>query len=45
MSQIYNIGTPSGEGEIILDFNADGHLIGVEVLSASKLLRAEDLPT
>ncbi|MCB8045207.1 DUF2283 domain-containing protein [Microbacterium oxydans] len=34
---------PSRSGEIILDFDADGHLLGVEILQASKLLRSDDL--
>ncbi|MGK3949593.1 DUF2283 domain-containing protein [Microbacterium sp. K2] len=29
-------------GELILDFDRDGHLLGVEILGASALLRAED---
>ncbi|WOF21470.1 DUF2283 domain-containing protein [Microbacterium betulae] len=41
--QIAEIRNPSGTGEIILDFDRDGHLIGVEILEASRLLRAEDL--
>ncbi|NIG65543.1 DUF2283 domain-containing protein [Microbacterium sp. Be9] len=32
---------PRGEGEIILDFDAEGHLLGSEVLRASRLLRAK----
>ena len=36
---------PEGlSGEIILDFDRDGHLLGVEILGASTLLRAEDRP-
>ncbi|MEV8264421.1 DUF2283 domain-containing protein [Microbacterium sp. NPDC077057] len=42
-AQVPEIRNPHGAGEIILDFDADGHLLGVEILQASKLLRAEDL--
>ncbi|WP_431807803.1 DUF2283 domain-containing protein [Microbacterium paraoxydans] len=35
---------PDGvRGEVILDFDADGHLLGVEILQASALLRPRDL--
>jgi uncharacterized protein YuzE len=34
---------PQGDGEIILDFDAQGHLVGIELLQASTLLRPEDL--
>ncbi|MCS3443269.1 DUF2283 domain-containing protein [Microbacterium phyllosphaerae] len=30
-------------GELILDFDRDGRLLGIEVLGASGLLRPEDL--
>nr|WP_201470733.1 DUF2283 domain-containing protein [Microbacterium hydrocarbonoxydans] len=30
-------------GELIVDFDRDGHLLGIEILGASMLLRAEDL--
>jgi uncharacterized protein YuzE len=43
-SQIAGIVGPNGEGELILDFDAEGRFIGVEVLNASRLLRPEDLP-
>jgi uncharacterized protein YuzE len=28
-----------GRGDIVLDFDADGHLLGVEVIGATELLR------
>lgn len=37
-SQSDFIPTPSGVGNVILDFDAGGRLIGVEVLSARELL-------
>ncbi|MCT1479382.1 DUF2283 domain-containing protein [Microbacterium sp. p3-SID336] len=43
VAQVSEIRNPHGVGEIILDFDADGHLVGVEVLQASKLLRSDDL--
>lgn len=30
-----------GRGEVVLDFDADGRLLGVEVLGASELLRPD----
>ena len=38
VSQSDLIRTPSGFGSVILDFAADGRLIGVEVLAARELL-------
>lgn len=40
--QIADIEGPAG-GEIILDFDADGHLLGVELLGARILLRPDVL--
>lgn len=37
--------TPSGEGSLIIDFDADGRLLGIEVLSASSVLPAALLQT
>lgn len=42
-AQVADIRDPRGEGEIILDFDSEGHLLGIEVLHASRLLRSEDL--
>ncbi|QNA91361.1 MULTISPECIES: DUF2283 domain-containing protein [unclassified Microbacterium] len=44
-AQVPEIRSPHGEGEIILDFDEAGHLIGIELLRASTLLRPEDLDT
>lgn len=41
--QVVEITNPQGRGEIILDFDKAGHLIGVEVLTASILLRPQAL--
>ena len=43
VEQVHGIADPKGFGEIILDFDADGHLIGVEILGARALLRPETL--
>lgn len=42
-AQASDIQNPHGDGEIILDFDSEGHLIGIELLNASQLLRPEDL--
>ncbi|GEC76047.1 MULTISPECIES: DUF2283 domain-containing protein [Microbacterium] len=42
-AQVADIRDPRGDGEIILDFDSEGYLLGIEVLHASRLLRAEDL--
>jgi len=36
--QIHSIATPGGKGELILDFNSNGELLGVEVLNAKDVL-------
>lgn len=41
--QIPEIYPPDGRGEIILDLDAEGYVIGVEILGASALLRPEVL--
>ncbi|WP_343320506.1 DUF2283 domain-containing protein (plasmid) [Arthrobacter sp. TMP15] len=41
--QLHSIQTPGGNGEIILDFDDAGHLLGVEVLFASSVLAPEVL--
>ncbi|MFJ4175768.1 DUF2283 domain-containing protein [Microbacterium sp. NPDC089696] len=43
VAQIPEIYPPGGRGEIILDFDTEGHVIGMEILSASALLRPEAL--
>ncbi|WP_204577190.1 DUF2283 domain-containing protein [Clavibacter michiganensis] len=37
---IHSIMTPGGRGEVALDFDADGRLLGIEVLHASAVLPA-----
>lgn len=38
------VALPEGiSGELLLDFDRDGHLLGVEILGASGLLRPEDV--
>jgi uncharacterized protein YuzE len=39
-STIHSIMTPGDGGEIALDFDADGRLLGIEVLHASAVLPA-----
>ncbi|MFT7767042.1 DUF2283 domain-containing protein [Clavibacter tessellarius] len=39
-TQIHSITTPGDRGEVALDFDADGRLLGVEVLHASAVLPA-----
>lgn len=41
--QLHSIQTPGGKGEIILDFDDTGYLLGVEVLFASSVLAPEVL--
>lgn len=41
VSTVNAIGVPNGAGEINLDFDAAGRLLGVEVLGASALLAPE----
>ncbi|MHA7270245.1 DUF2283 domain-containing protein [Arthrobacter sp. HLT1-20] len=41
--QLHSINTPGGNGEIILDFDDGGHLLGIEVLFASLVLSPEVL--
>ncbi|GAB2968374.1 DUF2283 domain-containing protein [Frigoribacterium salinisoli] len=36
--QIHSIETPGGKGEIILDFDMDGRLLGLELLNAREIL-------
>jgi len=39
-SQIHSLLTPGDRGEVALDFDADGRLLGIEVLRASAVLPA-----
>ncbi|ALD14441.1 DUF2283 domain-containing protein [Clavibacter capsici] len=41
--QIHSIATPGHKGEISLDFDSNGQLLGVEVLQAGDVLAAEVL--
>jgi uncharacterized protein YuzE len=39
-SQIHSLLTPGDRGEVVLDFDAEGRLLGIEVLNASAVLPA-----
>ncbi|MHA7294697.1 DUF2283 domain-containing protein [Arthrobacter sp. HLT1-21] len=39
-TQVHEIATPGGHGEIALDFDSQGRLLGVEVLGAGRVLPA-----
>ena len=39
-AQIHSLLTPGDRGEVALDFDADGRLLGIEVLHASAVLPA-----
>jgi uncharacterized protein YuzE len=41
--QVHSIATPGDKGEISLDFDSDGRLLGVEVLHAGDVLPPEVL--
>ncbi|WP_448856054.1 DUF2283 domain-containing protein [Corynebacterium camporealensis] len=41
--QVSLINTPNQHTQITLDFDSDGHLLGIEVLAASKGIRREIL--
>lgn len=43
VTQQHSITTPDPDGEIILDFDADGKLLGIEVLDAERVLRTDTL--
>ncbi|MFH6680998.1 DUF2283 domain-containing protein [Clavibacter michiganensis] len=43
VEQIHSIATPGRKGEISLDFDSNGQLLGVEVLQAGDVLAAEVL--
>ncbi len=41
--QLHSIETPGGKGEITLDFDRNGKLLGLEILRAEKVLHPEVL--
>ncbi|MEY2847676.1 MAG: hypothetical protein RI885_341 [Actinomycetota bacterium] len=43
--QLSGLTTPGGRGEIIIDFDADGQLLGVEILHADAVIRRALLDT
>lgn len=42
-TQLHSIGTPGQKGEIIIDFDAEGCILGLEILGAKDVLREETL--
>jgi uncharacterized protein YuzE len=40
-----NVTPPHGEGDVVLDFDKDGRLLGIEVIGARRTLRPETLKT
>ena len=42
-TQVHSIETPGQKGEIIIDFDAEGRILGLEVLGAKDVLRGETL--
>lgn len=42
-TQVHSIETPGRKGEIIIDFDAEGRIPGLEILGAKDVLRAETL--
>ncbi|WP_120519839.1 DUF2283 domain-containing protein [Arthrobacter celericrescens] len=42
-TQVHSIGTPDDKGEIIIDFDVDGRILGLEILGAKDVLREETL--
>ena len=43
VAQVHSLATPGGKGEIAIDFDAEGMILGFEVLGASEVLRKEVL--
>lgn len=41
--QVSFIDTPNGVSQVTLDFDVEGHLLGLEILTASRALREEVL--
>lgn len=42
-TQLHSIDTPGQKGEIIIDFDAEGRILGLEILGAKDVLREETL--
>ncbi|MCO4273227.1 DUF2283 domain-containing protein [Pseudarthrobacter sp. HLT3-5] len=42
-TQVHSIETPGRKGEIIIDFDAEGRILGVEILGAKDVLREKTL--
>ncbi len=42
-TQVHSIETPGRKGEIIIDFDAAGRILGMEILGAKDVLREETL--
>lgn len=42
-TQLYSIETPGGKGEVTLDFDRNGKLLGMEILGAEQVLQPEVL--
>lgn len=42
-TQLHSIDTPGQKGEVIIDFDAEGRILGLEILGAKDVLREETL--
>lgn len=43
VNQLHSFQTPGGKGELILDFDSDGRILGLEILGARQVLRPDVL--
>ncbi len=41
VTQQHSIFTPGNRSELILDYDVDGHLLGIDILHADQILREE----